>query len=412
MVYNWSLDNPPDTQRMKDHAITLLKTFKSHKSYLRINGLMVYYLPMIDKYKTQNRIGELKNALQSIETAVGEKIYWLGYTGSFDEYYKWKDSGINAFFDGYGLTGSIFDDKNTEGKIADYSRYSLDLADNNMGMVMTSISAFMTKYFNGDTSRTYTRKNGERWNKSLDVMNGIKPAPVIFHIHEAEWQEGKMIEPCTGWRDETSTDPFKYLKVVGQKLKGITYSQVTLPPAKIIDPLRAGEVYGRDSSFMEANIATKAETGKNIPVLLRVKNTGEAPWTRQTLTYGEHGWYRMEIKFNNQTKYVDLSTSELIEKDQEKIFSIGLIAPNVPGQYELRARMIQNGFTGFGEEIVRSIDVLESGTGCIPIGEETGINDLIRWYGSYKNGTGNGDLNCDGSTNISDLVFWYGKYKK
>jgi len=102
----------------------------------------------------------------------------------------------------------------------------------------------------------------------------------------------------------------------------------------------------------------------------------------------------------------------LIEKDQEKIFSIGLIAPNVPGQYELRARMIQNGFTGFGEEIVRSIDVLESGTGCIPIGEETGINDLIRWYGAYKNGTENGYLNCDGNINIADLIFWNGKYKK
>ena len=55
---------------------------------------------------------------------------------------------------------------------------------------------------------------------------------------------------------------------------------------------------------------------------------------------------------------------------------------------------------------------LLSQTNCMAVSQNTDINDLIRWYGAYKNGTENGDLNCDGSTNISDLVFWYGKYKK
>jgi len=353
MTYNWgSDDDPPDTQRMKDHAIALLTTFRNHEAYLRINGKMVYFLPIIDKYKKQNKIGELRVALDQIEASVGQEIYWFGYSGNLGDYSMWKDSGIDAFLDGYGLTGSIFDDKNTAGKIDFYSGVSSNLADNGLGMVMTAISAFVNQYFNGDTARTYTRNNGARWTKSLDVANSLVPRPVAIQIHEAEWQEAKMIEPCVSFGDDTTNDPFKYLKTLGQKLKKINYVDVPLPPAEVVDPLRAGEVYGRNANIAGVNLVNSVGKGQTFEVEIKAINTGGAPWTRQTLTYDNHGWYRLKIDFDGQTKYVDLDETDVIKEGQEKIFTANLTAPQTEKNIQIKAKMIQQDFEQFGNEIV------------------------------------------------------------
>ena len=48
---------------------------------------------------------------------------------------------------------------------------------------------------------------------------------------------------------------------------------------------------------------------------------------------------------------------------------------------------------------------------CTLVEESTGVTDLIRWYVSYRSGSADGDLNCDGNVNVTDLIFWYGKYR-
>ena len=49
--------------------------------------------------------------------------------------------------------------------------------------------------------------------------------------------------------------------------------------------------------------------------------------------------------------------------------------------------------------------------GCVGLNVAT-IDDLIRWYTSHRNGTKEGDINCDGEVNIDDLIKWYEVYRE
>lgn len=77
---------------------------------------MVYFLPQLDPYVKFNRIAELNWALQTIENNLEEEVFWIGYTGNFYDYIKFKDTKIRAFQDGYGISDTIAD-KNLNEKI-------------------------------------------------------------------------------------------------------------------------------------------------------------------------------------------------------------------------------------------------------------------------------------------------------
>lgn len=348
MVYNWDNTQPPDTERMKNHALAVLKTFQNEPSYLRINGKMVYYLPIIDPYLRLNRLAELNQALTRVEQELGEEVFWLGYTGNWN-YAPWKNTKIKAFFDGYGLTGAIFDDTDDQGKIRFYSQVANNLwASGAKGLVMSVMPSFTSQYFNGDTSRIYRRNQGQRFLKSIAVFQGIKPRPIMAFVTQAEWQEGKTIEPAVVWDDDSSLDPYKYLKILATNLAKIQFTPPPLPPAIKVDPLRAGEVYGRNAEIFKAEIPSAMATGKNYQIKVWLKNTGGAVWTRQTLTQNSRGWYRLLVDFVNQQKKVDLNFNEVITTNQTKEFIVSLQAPSTEGSYRLKTQMIQEGFTPFG----------------------------------------------------------------
>ena len=378
MVYNWG--DPyritPNTQRMKNHAIAVLKTFKNEQTYLRLTGKMVYFLPIIDCYLVQGKLSELNTALTEVEQELGEEVFWLGYTGDFNNYPQWANTKIKAFFDGYGLTGAIFDDGDTQQKINFYSYYAEVLRQNgSKGLVMGVMPSFTSQCFNGDTSRVYRRNYGNRFVKSIDVFQGIRPRPIIAFVTQAEWQEGKTIEPAVTWDQDNSTDPYKYLKMLSERLSKITFTIPALPPADKVDPLRAGEVYGRDAEFI-GTFPAALIAGKSYLLPLGVKNTGEAPWTTQTLTEGTHGWYRLKVSFNGQESKYDLAAGDVIRKGETKTFSVSLSMPPQEGTYSFAAQMLQEGFTLFGSALSQPVKAVSPKNLLLDYGKTSNFRNL------------------------------------
>jgi len=391
MVYNWGdpYTITPNTQRMKNHAIAVLQTFKNEPTYLRITGKMVYFLPIIDCYLVQGKLNELNTALSEVEQTLGEEVFWLGYTGDFNNYPQWANTKIKAFFDGYGLTGAILDDGDTQQKINFYSHYAEILRQNgNKGLVMGVMPSFTAQYFNGDTTRVYRRNYGNRFVKSIDVFQGIRPRPIIAFVTQAEWQEGKTIEPAATWDQDNSTDPYKYLKILAERLAKISFTPPPLPPADKVDPLRAGEVYGRDAEFVETENLPKALiVGKTYNISLKLKNTGGAPWTRQTLTEGSHGWYRLRVSFNTQENKYDLEPTDVIKKGMTKTFIVSLSMPTLEDTYNFAAQMLQEGFTLFGSTFSQVVKVIS-------------VKNLLLDYGVGSNFR---NLNSDNVVNALDF---------
>lgn len=59
-----------------------------------------------------------------------------------------------------------------------------------------------------------------------------------------------------------------------------------------------------------------------------------------------------------------------------------------------------------------TINELDTPPSCIPISEDTNVNDLVHWYTAYRGGLNqDSDLNCDTKINIDDLIFWYQLYR-
>jgi len=174
-----------------------------------------------------------------------------------------------------------------------------------------------------------------------------------------------------------------------------------------------------DFQVLEQNIPMNITS--NGSYNLKIKNKGSKTWKKDVFKLG----YRLYEKGSSEVA-MDLLKNErlfvlsgdVVTGDKIDInFTFDVSKLNgLSGEYVLKIDMIEEGVTWFewkrNGALRRTISLpLTDKPECIPVGEGTGIVDLIRWYGAYKNGTENGDLNCDGSTNISDLVFWYGKYK-
>ncbi|GIW62550.1 MAG: hypothetical protein KatS3mg090_0376 [Patescibacteria group bacterium] len=358
MTYNWNQNYPPDTNRLIKHAVAVLTTFKNEPSYLRIADKMVYFLPQLDLYVKYNRIPELDSALQQVEKSLGQEVFWIGYVSNFYDYVKFKNTKIKAFQDGYGISDTIAD-KNINEKIKFFSQWSQTLQQQSMGYFISIMPGFNNENYSRTPGIKLTRKNGDRFKEAIDVFLNVNPKPIAAFVSQAEYQEGKTIEPAVKWADDTSTDPYKYLKILSQNLTGVKFRPATLPPSEKIDPLRAGNIYGRGATIVSHNLPNNLKVNQRYMVNIKIKNTGGAVWTRQTLTYNQHGWYKLDIKEQDLWRTTDpnLNSYEVIYPQQEKSFVFYITAPRTPGTYNLTLQMKQQGFTLFGQKLTKSIQV-------------------------------------------------------
>jgi len=185
--------------------------------------------------------------------------------------------------------------------------------------------------------------------------------------------------------------------------------------------------YAYKASYNVIGVPEKMNPGQTVIVEVMLKNKGEDTWYKNGQAGAEDKPYRLTTSvvgqgqdhdwasFNNSdyspgrvelTK--EVVPGEIIELDFE------LRCPQETGKYKLAVDMMREHVTGFREQGVPMAQVtFEVGSGCVEIDNNTGISDLIRWYGVYRSGLNNdeGDLNCDEHVNISDLMFWYGKYR-
>jgi hypothetical protein len=393
MVYNW--DGSLDTERMQNTATAVLKTFKDEPSYLKINGKPVYFLPIISNYARQNRINEFNTALKEVESEIGEDVFWLGYTGDLRLYAKFGKSELKAIYDGYGLSNSATDG-DVRSKISNFSQQSEELWESKMGMVMGVQPSFTGVCFNGDGGRVFKREGGDRFRRSIEVFQNTQPRPVIASIFQAEWQEGKTIEPAVDWADDPSNDPYKYLKILSNNLAKKKFVEPALPPPDKIDPLRAGEVYGRNAEILNAVVPEEMYISEQVEASLTFMNNGKAPWTRQTLTEDKHGWYQLGIDGDWGVNRINFEEDEIIKQGGGKQFIFTITAPERQGEYNLKAQMVQNGFTKFGEQFIKKITVKEF--------------TCLQCSSGIKKSLGNAD--CNNTVNVIDFSEWRAVYEE
>jgi len=284
-------------------------------------------------------------------------VYWLSYSGDFD-FGPFQNTKVEAFYDGYGLTADITGGPASQW-IQSFSQMTSKLLSVSKGLVMQVQASFVTKGFNGNSSPFCPRDNGALYQLSIDVFNSVSPRPVLAFLTQAEWQEGKVIEPCSCWSDDQSTDPYKYHKLLASGIAGVPFVEPPLPPVQAVDPLRAGIVYGQAASFQNCTIPKNITANGSFEVSISFANTGAACWSFGQSLVGDSliGSYALSVSAGWGLTAVNLLHADLIMNGQSKLFNFNVTAPDTAGSYKLNLQMQQYGFRFFGEEATFAVQV-------------------------------------------------------
>jgi hypothetical protein len=151
---------------------------------------------------------------------------------------------------------------------------------------------------------------------------------------------------------------------------------------------RQPEETENDAAVVSSTFPVTMEAGQQLPVELTFRNTGATTWTRAA-------GYQLGADGDSDpftTARQPLANADRIAPDQQKTFSFNLTAPNTPGTYTVRWRMLREGEDRFGATFTRQIQV----TAAPPAGQralrllDNGFRVEVSWRdpGSGRAGYG------------------------
>ncbi len=217
----------------------MLKQWKSHPAYLRIDGKPIIVIPYMVKELIP---GEFKQLVEAIKSNVSEDLYVVAIVADIYWYFypeavlttgitkDWSESGADAFTH-WTPNGMVDASQRLRRKVTQFHvKDSLKWRKDPMIPVMPGFED--DAWRPGDVpAPTSLRHNGRAWNVQLESILDAKPR-FIFIQGWNEWHEGAQIEPSTNY-----SDPYLYLKILSQKLNR-RWEKPPLPPKTSIDPLR------------------------------------------------------------------------------------------------------------------------------------------------------------------------------
>ena len=130
-----------------------------------------------------------------------------------------------------------------------------------------------------------------------------------------------------------------------------------------------------NAAFVRQNVAAPMIAGQPYVLSVTMRNTGTATWTAaNAFRLGAINPYDNSMWGTNR---IGLAPGESIAPNQEKTFSLNVIAPNT-GTYNFQWRMVRDGVTWFGTESPN----IPINSGPLPLGGSS-----LRFFG-----TGSGDI--------------------
>ncbi len=233
-------DVPLDAlERASTRISNMLKQWKSHPAYLRIDGKPIIVIPYMDMNLTS---AEFKTLVDGLTSNVGEELYVVAIVPPVYWYFNpnlvlgsginkgWAASGANAFTH-WTPNGMLTIPQKTRLKITKFN--VTDSLKWNKDPMIPVMPGFDDDAWQpgDDPAPASPRDNGQVWSAQLDAALAAKPR-FIFVQGWNEWHEGSQIEPSTYY-----SEPYLYLRILAQKLDK-PWQTPPLPPQSSVDPLR------------------------------------------------------------------------------------------------------------------------------------------------------------------------------
>jgi hypothetical protein len=231
--------SPDALKQATTRIVEMLKQWKSHPAYLRIDGKPSIAIPYMDMELTST---DFKTLVDGLETNLGEDLYVIAIIPFVYWYFdpeivlgsgitrEWANTGTDSFTH-WVPVGMITASQRTRLRATQFNvRDSLKWKKDPMIPVMPG--ADDDTWRPGDhPAPTAPRNNGQAWSDQLDAAITAKPRFIFIQAWN-EWHEGSQIEPSTFYND-----PYLYLKILAQKLEK-PWQAPPLPPQNSVDSLR------------------------------------------------------------------------------------------------------------------------------------------------------------------------------
>lgn len=217
----------------------MLKQWKAHSAYLRIDGKPIIVIPyMVSELEAH----EFKQLVENVKMKVAEDVYVVAIVPAVYWYFapeavlgtgitkEWSETGTSAFTH-WTPNGMVTAPQKTRLKVtkfnvSDSRKWKKDA----MIPIMPGFEDDAWRPGN-NPAPTAPRLNGQAWKSQIEASLAAKPR-FIFIQGWNEWHEGAQIEPSTYY-----SDPYLYLRILAQKLN-IPWQTPALPPKTSVDPIR------------------------------------------------------------------------------------------------------------------------------------------------------------------------------
>ncbi len=226
-------------ERGAERIAGMLKRWKAHPAYYRVDGKPMVVIPYINEDLTA---GEFQGFVSKIEAnvqddlyvvAIVAPVYWYFYppavsgTGLTQD---WANAGVDAFTH-WTPNGMVTTNQKARLKAMQFNvKDSLKWKKDPMIPIMPGAEDDLWRP--GDVpSPQAPRNNGIPWGEQIEAALIAKPRFIFIQAWN-EWHEGSQIEPSTEY-----SDPYLYLQILAQKFNR-PWQTPPLPPQRSIDPLR------------------------------------------------------------------------------------------------------------------------------------------------------------------------------
>ncbi len=231
---------PRELQAAIGRITAMMKRWKSHPAYLRINGKPMVVIP----YMVESLVpSEFHHLVATVKGGVGEDlhvtaivpdVYWYMFPHSIIEKNsrkkitrEWANAGVDCFTH-WTPNGMVTLDQNARNKVN-----RAVVADSRKWRKASMIPVMPG--FNDDEwrpggvgAKTSPRGDGRSWREQIISARRARP-DFIFIQSWNEWHEGSQIEPSVSY-----SEPYFYLKTLASSL-GKRWTQPPDPPLTSVD---------------------------------------------------------------------------------------------------------------------------------------------------------------------------------
>ena len=182
----------------------------------------------------------------------------------------------------------------------------------------------------------------------------------VGESQQAAWLGGLLNDWLTGNPDRSWIQKIFYYELVDSPPPGLGWGilRPDRSPKPAYDTYRAfiaaHTAQLDDAVPVDATFPDTMEAGQPVVVRLTFRNTGTSSWTHAA-------GYSLGAA-DDHDPFADtrqlLAAGESIAPDQEKTFAFEIVAPEVPGTYQIRWQMLREGLNRFGTPFTKEIRVV------------------------------------------------------